>query len=347
MPITISMGHVDHYDERIARFAKQLGLTGVQLHNPVNLDSSAGHWTATDLITLRRRIEADGLTLDGLENVPGDQFLPIIHGTRGRDQALEHYRATIAALGAAGVRLLGYNFLAGYVWRTEMRAAGRGGARVTGFDLDRALSHGNALDYAGLSPAETYPELSATDLRANHEIFLDATLPVAEQHGVRLSLHPDDPPVATPLGGTARIFTSPEALIDLADRYADSPAWCLTLCLGTVSEMGGQAAADAVIDHLGPRGQLGYVHFRDVAGTVPTFSECFLGEGNLDPARTLRRLHRAGFSGFIIDDHVPAMDGDLDTWGDTSPEAYCSRGRAHAIGYLSGVLDALQSEPRS
>jgi mannonate dehydratase len=53
-------------------------------------------------------------------------------------------------------------------------------------------------------------------------------------------------------------------------------------------------------------------------------------------------LHAAGFDGFLIDDHVPAMIGDSDTWGDTSPEAYCSRGRAHAIGYLQGVLNGLQ-----
>ena len=83
------------------------------------------------------------------------------------------------------------------------------------------------------------------------------------------------------------------------------------------------------------------MHFRDVQGTVPAFTECFLGEGNLDPGRVVRRLHDAGFDGFLIDDHVPAMVGDLDTWGDTSPEAYCSRGRAHAIGYLQGVLNGL------
>jgi mannonate dehydratase len=83
------------------------------------------------------------------------------------------------------------------------------------------------------------------------------------------------------------------------------------------------------------------VHFRDVQGTVPRFTECFLGEGNLNPGAVVRRLHQRGFDGFLIDDHVPAMVGDVDTWADTSSEAYCSRGRAHAIGYLQGVLNAL------
>ena len=75
---------------------------------------------------------------------------------------------------------------------------------------------------------------------------------------------------------------------------------------------------------------------------VPRFQESFLGEGNYDPAAVLRRLAGVGFDGFIIDDHVPAMIGDEDTWANTSSEAYCSRGRAHAIGYLQGLLHALE-----
>lgn len=105
--------------------------------------------------------------------------------------------------------------------------------------------------------------------------------------------------------------------------------------------MGGEDAVNEVIDTLGPLGAIFYVHFRDVQGTVPSFRECFLGEGNYNPARVIRRLHDVGFNGFIIDDHVLTMVGDPDTWLDISSGAYCSRGRAHAIGYLQGVLNAL------
>ena len=166
-------------------------------------------------------------------------------------------------------------------------------------------------------------------------------LPVAEQAGVRLALHPDDPPVEVPLGGAARIFTSPGAMIGAHQAARGSPAWGIGLCLGTVSEMGGERSVNEVIDYFGPRGAICYVHFRDVQGTVPSFRECFLGEGNYDPAAVLRRLAASGFDGFLIDDHVPAMVGDPGTWGDTSSAAYCSRGRAHAIGYLQGLLRAL------
>jgi mannonate dehydratase len=78
-----------------------------------------------------------------------------------------------------------------------------------------------------------------------------------------------------------------------------------------------------------------------VQGVVPSFRECFLGEGNYDPAAVLGRLAASGFDGFIIDDHVPAMVGDPGTFGDISSAAYCSRGRAYAIGYLQGLLRAL------
>jgi len=105
--------------------------------------------------------------------------------------------------------------------------------------------------------------------------------------------------------------------------------------------MNGEQSVNEVIDLLAPLGRIFYVHFRDVRGTVPSFAECFLGEGNIRPARVLKRLHDRGFDGFIIDDHVPAMIGDVDTWGDTSSAAYCSRGRAHAIGYLQGAIEAL------
>lgn len=137
--------------------------------------------------------------------------------------------------------------------------------------------------------------------------------------------HPDDPPVDEPLGGAARIFTSPAALAKAYQQVGGSPSWGLNLCLGTVSEIGGETTVNE--DRLlRPEDAICYVHSRDVLGTVPNFAECFLGEGNFNPARVIRRLASVSFDSFLIDDYVPAMIGDLNTWYDTSPEAY--RGRA-------------------
>lgn len=340
MAIRIAMGHVDEYDDQVAAYARQLGLRSVQLHSPVNLRADLGYWDAADVRALRERCEADGLRVEGLENVPSAHFWKIPRGLPGRDEQIENYCRTIRNIARAGIDLLGYHFICTYVWRTSMGGLGRGGARVSVFDLDH-VKDGNALVGYKLTPPEVDEAIDAAALWQHHQYFLDAVLPVAEEAGVRLALHPDDPPVDVPLGSAARIFTTPANLARAAEQAGDSPAWGLNLCLGTVSEMGGRDAVDAVISHFGPVGRIWYVHFRDVIGQVPAFAECFLGEGNLDPAHVVRRLIDVGFDGFLIDDHVPAIIGDVDTWGDTSSAAYCSRGRAHAIGYLQGILDAL------
>jgi mannonate dehydratase len=339
MNIRVSLGHIDEYDDQVATFAHQLGLRSVQFHTPNLLPGEQGFWSLDELRALRERCDADGLAIDGLENVPLAHFWKVQRGLPGRDEQIENYQKTIRNMAAVGIDLLGYNFLATFVWRTEMAAAGRGGAKVTAFDL--ADSHrGNALAGYRLTPTQPVDEpIDADQMWANHQYFLDAVLPVAHEVGVRLALHPDDPPVDESLGGIARIFTSPAALLRARRQAGDSPSWGLNFCLGTISELNGEQSINEVIDLLGP--SILYVHFRDVKGTVPAFTECFLGEGNFDPARVLRRLAAAGFDGFVIDDHVPAMIGDIATWGDTSPEAYCSRGRAHAIGYLQGVLNGV------
>jgi mannonate dehydratase len=340
MALRISMGHVDTYDARTAEFARQLGLRSVHLHAPSNLPADAGYWRTEDLRTLRETCENDGLALEGLENVPVTHFEKIVRGDPGRDEQLENYCSTIRNMAAAGIYLLGYHFMCTYVWRTSMGALGRGGARVSAFDLAE-VDNGNALAAYKLTPSAAPQPIDEAKLWANHQYFLDAVLPTAERTGVRLALHPDDPPTDVPLGNAARIFTSPANLARGLDQAHGSHVWGLNLCLGSVSEMGGQAAVDEVIDRFGSAGRIWYVHFRDVRGQVPAFAECFLGEGNLDPPAVIRRLNTAGFDGFLIDDHVPAMVGDANTWGDTSSDTYCSRGRAHAIGYLQGLLDAL------
>jgi len=339
MSIRLSLGHVDEYDDRVAAFAHQLGLRGIQFHTPTLLRGEEGFWSLHELSALRQRCTDDGLTIDGIENVPLAHFWKVQRGAPGRDEQIDHYCKTIRNLAAVGIHVLGYNFLPTYVWRTSVAKVGRGGAKVTAFDL-ADIGAGNALAGYRLAPgaALTKP-ITADQMWANHQYFLDAVLPVAEQAGVRLALHPDDPPVDEPLGGAARIFTSPASLRLAREQAHVSPAWGLNFCLGSVSEMGGEDSVNEVIDTLGDA--IIYVHFRDVQGTVPRFRECFLGEGNFNPARVIRRLHEIGFDGFLIDDHVPAMIGDRDTWLDTSPETYCSRGRAHAIGYLQGVLNAL------
>jgi mannonate dehydratase len=231
------------------------------------------------------------------------------------------------------------------VWRTSVTAPGRGGARVTAFDMAAVEQAGaQALRtfvaktderMAALAVAERGEEIiSEEQMWANYEYFMRAVLPVAEEAGVKLALHPDDPPVPS-LGGVARIFRNVEGFKRAEEIAGASPAWGLDLCLGCCSEMpGGATNVMAMIEHFGPRGRILYVHFRDVQGTVPSFKECFIGEGNYDPAQVMLALRRNGFRGFLLDDHVPHLDDDT-PWG--------HRGRAHAIGYIQGLLRMMEA----
>jgi len=268
----------------------------------------------------------------------------VLLGEPGREEQLDNYRTTIRNMARAGITMLGHHFMPTYVWRTNLRAIGRGGAVVTAFDAAR-VGEGNALAGYKLAPDRPLPDSIDTErMWDNYRVFLEAVLPVAEEVGVRLAVHPDDPPIADGLGGIARILSSPEGLERAWSLSGGSPAWGLDLCLGTVSEMAGRESVERVIDTFGPQGKIFYVHFRDVQGVVPRFTESFIDEGNYDPVKVLQRLHATGFDGFIIDDHVPAMIGDEDTWADTASAAYASRGRAHALGFLQGALRAIAAE---
>ncbi len=350
----VAVGQVSVLSDEILAFAAQLGVSGMQMNTPALPGTE--RWEYDDLRGLVERCAAHGLRLEAIENVPLAFYDKAMLGLPGRDAQIENYRAIIRNMGRAGIPILGYHWMPNSVWRTARSPIGRGGAMTTSFDMAAVASDASNVlvayadrtgetdadadvsvsadpfDTRGLIPAAGI-ERTAEEMWAAHEYFLRAVLPVAAEAGVKLALHPDDPPVPV-LGGIARIAQSFDDF-KRAEQIADSDAWGLDLCLGCWSEMGGERAVLEAIEHFGPRGKILYVHFRDVQGTVPDFAECFLGEGNFRPPAIIRALHRSGFDGFLLDDHVPFMVNDTD---------YGHRGRAHAIGYLQGLLDALEVE---
>jgi mannonate dehydratase len=328
--IRIGAGQVHTIDPETTAWARQLGVTTFQMNTPA-IPGDDGFWHETDLRRLRDAVAAEGLVLEALENVPVAFYDKVMLGKAGWEDQLERYCTTIRNMGRAGIPLLGHHFMPTFVWRTALDAPGRGGALVTAFDAD-LVPLGNKVVYPQEPPTE---QATLEEMRRNYGRFLDAVLPVAEAAGVRLALHPDDPPVPA-IGGVARLFTSPEDLAWAMERSGGSPAWGMDLCLGTVSEMdGGPEAVRRAIDLLGPKGRIFYVHLRQVQGTVPRFQECFIGEGSYDAAAVIRQLIAVGFDGFLLDDHVPHMTGD---------SAYGHRARAHAIGYMQGLLAAIEGE---
>jgi mannonate dehydratase len=319
-------------------FARQIGCAGVTVNKP-DLDSPAWtaflgkqftaaagprpptlRWSALDLAQLRTAVEAHGLVLECIEGVPKNLLDKAMLGLPGAEEQIANFQATIRAMGQAGVTVLGYNWIPDGVWRTAKAAHGRGGALVTAYDH----AVGQRIATGMLPPRDE------AAMWANWERFITAVLPVAEEAGVRLSLHPDDPPVPS-LDGVARIFRSEEGFAR-AMSFADSPMHGIAFCTGTFAEAGAAPMMRA-LRRFARAGRVHYVHLRSVHGVLPSFQEAFIDEGTVDPVAVLRELLDAGFDGFVIDDHVPHVVDDT-VWG--------HRGRAYATGYIAGVLRALR-----
>lgn len=340
MNIRIAVGQFHDLTEERLRFAAQIGASGLQMNNPTLPGET--RWEEGDVRALVEKVAAAGLRFEAIENVPTHFYHKAMLGLEGRDEQIENYKATIRAVARAGVPVLGYHFMPNSVWTTDSQARTRGGATARQFDM--AVVEANAdnlellrsfmpttLGRASSMPVfgKDGPQVSEAQMWENYEYFIKAVLPVAEEEGLRLALHPDDPPVPM-LGGVARLFYKPENFKKAYEIAGRSPAWALDLCLGCCSEMpGGKDNVREMIEYFAPRAALAYIHFRDVQGTVPNFTECFIGDGNYDPAEVMVLLAKNGFDGFLLDDHVPKMEGDSD-WN--------HRGRAHAIGYLQGLL---------
>jgi mannonate dehydratase len=291
-------------------------------------------------------VEGAGLKFEAIENVPTHFYHKAMMGLEGRDEQIENYQATIRAVARGGVPVLGMHFMPNSVWTTDRNGQTRGGATARQFDMSIVEAHIDDLETlrkfmpttlgrASSMPlfGKDGPFISEDQMWSNYEYFMKAVLPVAEEEGLKLALHPDDPPVPM-LGGVARLFYKPDNFKKAYELVGQSPSWTLDLCLGCCSEMvGGKENVKEMIEYFAPKQAISYIHFRDVQGTVPNFTECFIGDGNFDPAEVMILLAENGFDGFLLDDHVPKMDGDSD-WN--------HRGRSHAIGYLQGLINMAQ-----
>jgi mannonate dehydratase len=314
----VAVGQFAVPSHEILTFAAQMGCSGVLLNTPQLPGERT--WEYGDLRRLRQLVESYGLRLEALENTPVRFYESAMLGLPDRDQAIENYRETVRNVGRAGIPILGFHWMPNSVWRSSRLAAGRGGALCTAFNVAE-------VDADRLTHDRVYTE---EEMWANYEYFLRAVLPAAEESGVRLALHPDDPPVPS-LGGVARLFRSFDGFRK-GMELVDSPSLGLDFCMGCWSEMRGGAGVIEALEYFGSRKKLFYIHFRDVQGSAENFRECFLGEGNVDVVQAMLTLKRVGFDGFFIDDHVPHMVDDTQ-WG--------HRGRALATGYIQGLVNAV------
>lgn len=280
-----------------------------------------------NLQQIRKRVESFGMKLGVIERyVPTLEF---IHATEKRDAQIDDFKTLIRNMGEAEVPVLCYSWMPNDDWqRTSLDAKERGGALVSEF---RMSDPGIAANATGFDFAPENPT-SETQLWDNLEHFLNEVIPVAEDAGVRLAMHPDDPPIAH-LNGQDRILSTPEAFERLV-KLVDSPANGICFCQGSFASHANDYNIPELIRRLSPH--IVFAHFRDVIGAVPEFRETFHDTGKTNMAECLRAYKNAGIDCPIRPDHVPTLVGESNEF-----PGYHMLGRLWAVGYMRGILDSI------
>ena len=278
-------------------------------------------WDYTPLALYKEQVEQAGLTLSVIEDNPPMDCVRL--GKAGREEELEHFCTLLRSMGRLGIPVLCYNWMAVLGWlRTGTAPSGRGGSEVAGYE------HGLL---AGAPPTRE-GRVAAEALWENLRAFLERVVPVAEEAGVRLAMHPDDPPLS-PIREIDRIMVSVEAFERLLE-LSPSEANGITLCQGNFTLMTDDLPS--VIRSLGGTGRIHFVHFRDVRGTPQSFVETFHDEGGTNMLACMRAYRDAGVDAVLRTDHTPTLAGDS-----ASVTGYSNQARLFAIGYVTGLREAV------
>lgn len=304
-------------DERW-NLAKQIGVETAVIHT-LEIGDGSRPWRYTELLELIQKFREYGIEVGVIEGC-----VPISDTTRlgreGRDEEIERFKQYLRNLGELNVPVVAYDWMAGTRWaRTSTAVLSRGDSLITAYD-DQLMAN---------APPQELAPVEAETLWEALKYFLNEVVPVAEKAGVKLALHPDDPPIDR-LRGVDRIVTSPENYERIMELY-ESEFNGITFCQGNFAAMG--ADIPAAISQFDER--INFVHFRDVEGTAERFKETWHDDGPTDMHACIEAYREIGFEGPVRPDHVPTMAGETN-----SNPMYMTLGRLFAIGYLKGLLEA-------
>ncbi|MBI3467245.1 MAG: mannonate dehydratase [Planctomycetes bacterium] len=304
------------------QFARQLGVEWVMTGLPPQ-ESTLENYQA-----LIRRFAAGGLKIYRLANDSCHNMEQVTLNLPGRDGKIEEYLAYIRLLGKVGIRYSTYAHMGNGIW-SSAREETRGGADARALRLKTATGRWAGKTWQQpLSHGQRYTEQELWD---NYTYFIRKVVPVAEEAGVFIGIHPDDPPVYD-LGGVPRCMFGNFAGYTRALEIADSPNIGVCLCVGSWIE-GGESTGKNVVDairHFAGQKKLFKIHFRNVSAPLPEgFVETFPDDGYVDMSKVMRTLHESGYTGAVISDHLPNMVG-----GRRSAEAF-------ALGYMRGLIQSV------
>ncbi|MBN9381870.1 MAG: mannonate dehydratase [Chitinophagaceae bacterium] len=287
-------------------------------------------WSVEELLALKKEINDAGLQWEAIENFDPANWYDILLDGPGKQRQMEQLKQLIRNVGKAGIPVFGYNFsLAGVSSRITGKFA-RGDAFSVGMEGvdDRPIPNGmiwNMVYDRNAAPGYV-PNITHEELWDRLTWFLQELVPVAEEAGVRLAAHPDDPPVPV-VRQTPRLVYQPglyQKLLDIRPSRANA----LEFCLGSIAEMTEGDVYTATEQYAD---DIAYIHFRNVKGKAPSYREVFVDEGDIDMLRILKILRARNFEGVLIPDHTPQMSCDA-PW---------HAGMAYTLGFMNAALKLL------
>jgi mannonate dehydratase len=307
--------------DQAMRQVKQLGVDHVLMGGP------RMPWDEAQLRRVVDKLKSGGLSLG---NMMIGGFPNTLYGRRGRDEEIEKLKASIRAAGKVGLPVIEYNFYAHRAIEGYYEENGRGGAGLTAFDADKVK---------GLPPLPEEGAHTLDEMWNNIAYFLKAVIPVAEQSGVRLALHPNDPPVALSRG-SGQIMGTVEGWKHLI-QIVDSPANGITFDCGVTREMGHDPVE--VCRYFGSRDRINHVHYRNVRVREPynKYTEVFIDEGENNMLAVMQELVRVKYKHLIYPEHERALDYDRAVGiHNQYPGGGGYAGMVYDIGYARAMLQA-------
>lgn len=293
--------------------ARQCGVEHGVIRLPETDDfdvTNPAHWQ-----TVYDDFKKSGITPLIIEPMPNAMHDHIKIGDELRDESIEKVIKMFPIMRNLGIDCICFNWMAHIGWYRNKTLEERGGAIVTGFDL-------NAFE-----PIQE--AITEQQLWDNYTYFIKAVLPEAKKYGIKLALHPDDPPMH--LGNVCRIMTSAANIDKAINQIMPDEHLGLTMCQANFHIMGEDLPK--VIEHF--KEKIFFIHFRNVRGSKECFNETFHDNGDLPMAELIRIYKSHGIHVPIRVDHVPTLVGE-----DTQTQGYAALGRLYAIGYLKGILEA-------
>jgi len=306
------------------QFARQLGV------DYVNIPSGGEQATLENFQRWKQRVETAGLKVWNIGNSNVHNMPEVTLNLPGRDQKIEEYKQYLRNLAQAGIFYTTYAHMGNGIWSSEQETT-RGAAPARAFNLKTAKGYWAGKVFEGrLTHGRKY---SKDEIWENYTYFIKQVVPVAEELGIRIGIHPDDPPVPE-LGGVPRcIFGNFDGYLR-ALEIANSPNIGVCLCCGTWLEGGKETGKDVLeaIRAFAKMGKLWKIHFRNVSAPIPYFVETFVDNGYMDMWQIMKTLREVDFRGALIADHVPTMVGGR------------MAGWAYSIGYIKALLARANGE---